>query len=162
MRSAANRLADLAGGETLAMIPSGSRAERSQCDIPPCKRGGCRSRAGSVQAAWKAVSSAYLADQPIDLRSRSLRPRSQTLGTHTPADARSVQLEVFYDRHDPWMKTAIFYGLAIVLFGVSRLVLTKPLTAFALACTAVGIGEHLLGVGLRVAILNRAPRKQHV
>ena len=157
VRSAANRLADLAGGETLAMIPSGLAPNGLSATFRRASAAAADPGAESVQAAWKAVGSAYLADQPIDTQVAQLEAAIAALGTHTPADARSVQLEVFYDRHDPWMKTAIFYGLAIVLFGVSRLVLTKPLTALALACTAVGIGEHLLGVGLRVAILNRAP-----
>ncbi len=152
VRGAANRLADLASGETLAMIPSGKgiafRRASGQSSDPG---------ADSARTAWAAIGVAYAAGRSIDAEVDQLSKAIASLGTIERADARTVELEVFYDRHDPWMKTAIFYGLAIVLFGVSRLVLNGPLTIAALACTAVGMAEHVLGVGLRVAILGRAP-----
>ena len=52
-------------------------------------------------------------------------------GTLDQKAARAVELEVFYDRHDPWRNTTMLYGLAIVLFGVSRLMFKTPLTVAA-------------------------------
>jgi cytochrome c-type biogenesis protein CcsB len=68
-----------------------------------------------------------------------------------------VNLEVFYDRHQPWRWTAVLYGLAIVTLGLSRLALRRPLVVLAVLLAAAGVTEHALAVGLRVAILGRAP-----
>jgi cytochrome c-type biogenesis protein CcsB len=152
IRSAANRLADLAAGEMLAVIPSGEGKAWRRASAQGAEPG-----AEAVQAAWKAVGAAYVGGQPIDSAVEQLQKAIAALGVPTQAEAKAVELEVFYDRHDPWMKTAIFYGLALILFGVSTLILKKPMTILALVSTAIGIGEHLLGIGLRVAILNRAP-----
>ncbi len=152
VRTAANRVAELASGAPLAMIPSPS--------------GGAFLRAGpltsdpgaeSVQQAWQVLGAAYVAGEPITPAVEQLRSAINALGTLSPSEARAVKWEVFYDRHDPWTKTAIFYGLAIVIFGLSRLMFTRPLTILALACTAIGVAEHILGVALRILILNRAP-----
>ncbi len=152
IRGAANRLADLAGGETLAIVPSGLSKTFRRASALAADPG-----VESVQAAWAAVGTAWAAGQSIDGAVGQLESSIAALGTLEATDARAIGLELFYDRHDPWMKTAVFYGLAIVLFGISRLVLTRPLTIAALVCTAIGMGEHLMGIGLRVAILGRAP-----
>lgn len=152
IRSAANRLADLAAGEMLAVIPSAEGKAWRRASAQGAEPG-----AEAVQAAWKAVGAAYVGGQPIDSAVEQLQKAIAALGVPTQAEAKAVELEVFYDRHDPWMKTAIFYGLALILFGVSTLILKRPMTILALVSTAIGIGEHLLGIGLRVAILNRAP-----
>lgn len=152
VRGAANRIADLAGGMALPIIPAPGKDGYKKASAGMANPG-----AEAVQDAWKAVGAAYIAGKPLDAEVAALEKAIAALGTPSARDAKSVKLETFYDRHDPWLKTAIFYGLAIVLFGVAQLGLKKPMTILALAATAIGIGEHLLGVGLRVAILDRAP-----
>ncbi len=152
VRSAANRIAGLAGGEPLAIIPSGPGQAFRVASALSADPG-----AEAVQAAWKAIGAAYAAGQPIGPAVEQLERAVASLGTLGETEARNVGLELFYDRHDPWLKTAIFYGLAIVLFGAAQLILKRPLTVAALLCTAIGIAEHLLGIGLRIAILERAP-----
>jgi len=152
VRQAANRIADLAGGVPLAMIPAPGKDGYKKASAGMADPG-----AEGVQAAWTAIGAAYVAGKPIEAEVAALEKAIAALGTPSANDAQSVRLETFYDRHDPWMKTAIFYGLTIVLFGVAQLGLKKPMTILALAATGVGVAEHLLGVGLRVAILDRAP-----
>lgn len=152
IRSAANRIAELAGGDPLAVVPSAGGATFRRAGPQMADPG-----AETVQEAWKAVGEAYIAGQPIGPAVEQLEKAIAALGALEPTDARSVSLELFYDRHDPWTKTAIFYGLAIVVFGFSRLFLKKPLTVVAAALTGIGVLEHVLGVALRVLILNRAP-----
>jgi cytochrome c-type biogenesis protein CcsB len=152
LRGAANRIAELASGGTLAMIPSAPGQAYRHVSAQAADPG-----AESAQAAWKAIAGAYVGGLPIDAQVDQLDKAIAALGKPTEHDARSVRLEYFYDRHNPWRKTAVFYGLAVVLFGVSQLILKKPMTVLALLATAIGIGEHILGVALRVMILNRAP-----
>lgn len=152
VREAANRIANIAGGDTLAIIPSGEGKAYRHASAQMADPG-----AEQVQAAWAEVGKAYVAGQPLTAAVEQLEKAIAALGTPTATEARTVSLEYFYDRHHPWVKTAMFYGLAIVTFGVSRLMLRKALTWLALGFTAIGIVEHLLGIGLRVAILQRAP-----
>ena len=152
IRGAANRIAELAGGMPLAVVPSPAGAAYRKASSLGGDPG-----TESVQTAWKTLGAAYAKGQPLGSEVQQLEKAIAGLGTPAADAARGVRMEVFYDRHDPWMKTAIFYGLALVVFGVSRLVMTRPLTMLALACTAIGMIEHAMGVGLRVAILGRAP-----
>lgn len=152
VNNAANRIANLAGGDPLAIIPSGAGKAFRRAGLSAADPG-----AESVQAAWAEIGKAYVAGQSITPAVANLEMAIGALGKLEATEDRAVKLEFFYDRHDPWMKTAIFYGLALALFGVSRLVMTRVLTFAALACTALGIGEHALGVALRVMILGRAP-----
>lgn len=152
IRGAANRIAELAGGETLAMIPSGTAKAFRRASAQMADPG-----AESVQAAWKAIGAAHAAGQPIGGAVDQLAQAINALGTLEASETRAVRLEYFYDRHNPWRKTAVFYGLAILAFGASSLVLKRPLIILALVLTAAGVAEHLLGIALRVAILERAP-----
>jgi cytochrome c-type biogenesis protein CcsB len=155
---AANRIAGMASGESIAMVPTGPGK-------PFLKVGLAETASGTepVQSALKAFAQAYAASASsgstaeLNAAAGELRRAIDAVGRLEPAEARSVGLELFYDRHNPWRKTAVFYGLSIVIFGLSRLMLRKPLVLAALACAAIGVVEHFLGIGLRVAILNRAP-----
>lgn len=152
VRAAANRVAELASGMTLAIIPSGPGQAFRHASATTADPG-----AEAVQAAFKAVGQAYAAGQQTTTAVEQLEKAINSMGALSEKEARGVGLELFYDRHDPWLKTAMFYGLALVLFGLSRLFLTRIMTTLALAATALGIGEHALGVGLRIVILDRAP-----
>src|SRR5262249_10382690 len=113
--------------------------------------------AEQVRDALASLAAAYAADGPILAQSEQVRTAIESIGRLELGAARSVRLELLYDHYSPWRKTALFYGLSLVLFGVSRLGLRRPMTMLALAAGAIGIAEHLLGLGLRVAILGRAP-----
>jgi cytochrome c-type biogenesis protein CcsB len=152
LNGAANRIASLASGEPLAVIPGAPGQAFRHASHLAADPG-----AEAVKSAWAAVASAYAANQPIEAAVDGLQKAIASLGVLTPEESRGVSLELFYDQHDPWLKTAMFYGLAIALFGLSRLVMPRILTGAALAATGLGIAEHLLGIVLRIAILNRAP-----
>ena len=152
VREAANRIANLADGEMLAVVPGGAGQSYRHASAAGADAG-----LEQVQAAWQALGKAYAADEPIGQAVDGLRQAIAAAGTPTAQEQRAVDLEVFYGRHRPWMNTAVLYGLAIVLFGLSRLMLKTPLTWLALLCTFGGMAEHVLGVALRVMILNRAP-----
>lgn len=149
---AANRIAAMASGEPVAIVPAGPGK-------PFLKVGLNEAPAGTepVQAAMKAFAAAYAGKGDLNAAAGELRRAIDAVGTLQPSEARAVRLELFYDRHNPWQNTAVFYGLSIVLFGLSRLMLRRALVVAALACAAIGVVEHVLGVGLRVAILGRAP-----
>lgn len=152
IRGSANRIAELAAGEPLAIIPTGQGKAFRRAGPLSTDPG-----TESVQAAWKELGKAYIANQSLAAAVDTLEKSIAGLGKAEPAEARAVELEVFYDRHDPWMKTAIFYGLALMFFGVSRLILKSPMVIAALVCTTLGMAEHITGVILRVLILDRAP-----
>jgi len=152
IRNAVEKIASFANGEPIAIVPQGAgkpflRAGQSAGD-PSTE---------SVRTAMAALGKAYLAGGSVESEAKALQREIDAAGRVGPAEARAVRLELFYDRHNPWRQTAVFYGLAIVFFGLSRLTLRKPLLAIAGVCTAIGIAEHILGIGLRVAILGRPP-----
>lgn len=151
-RSAANRLADLAGGAPLAMIPGAPGGEFARVGPLVADPG-----AEGAQQAWKQIGEAYASGQPMMPGVDALERAVASLGTLPADDARAVKFELFYDRYNPWSKTAMLYGLAIVLFGFSRLALRRPLMLAAAACTGLAVLIHALGIGLRVVILGRAP-----
>ncbi|MFZ4573669.1 MAG: cytochrome c biogenesis protein [Phycisphaerales bacterium] len=152
IRQAANRIANLASGEPIAIVPSADGPAFGRVSAVSCDPG-----LESVQAAWTAIGTAYRAGQPLDSSVSQLEQAVAAFGKISDKQARAVRLEVFYDRHQPFRKTAVFYALAMVLLGVSRLVLKKPLAMLAIASTALGVVEHAMGVGLRILILERAP-----
>ncbi|MCC6229230.1 MAG: cytochrome c biogenesis protein CcsA [Phycisphaerales bacterium] len=152
IRNAANRVAEFASGLTLPIIPSQPGQAFRHASAQTADPG-----AEAVQAAFKEVAQLYTSGQPVTPAVEKLESAINAMGALTENDARNVRLEIFYDNHDPWVKTAVFYGLALVLFGFSRLVMKNIMLTLGLAATVIGIGEHILGVALRVIILNRAP-----
>lgn len=152
IRDAVERVAGFVDGLTLPIVPSGPGKPFRRVGI-----GGGEPGTEAVRVALASIGQAYMAGGSIQAQTEELRKAIATLGVLEASDARSVKLEMFYDRHRPYLLTAVFYGLAIVVFGVSRLILRRPLTMLAIASAAIGVVEHLLGVGLRVAILGRAP-----
>ncbi len=152
IRNAANRVAEFASGLTLPIIPSQPGQAFRHASAQTADPG-----AEAVQVAFKEVAQLYTSGQPVTPAVEKLESAINAMGALTENDARNVRLEIFYDNHDPWVKTAVFYGLALVLFGFSRLVMKNIMLTLGLAATVIGIGEHILGVALRVIILNRAP-----
>lgn len=152
VRNAANRVAEFASGLTLPIIPSQPGQAFRHASAQTADPG-----AEAVQAAFKEVGRLYTTGQPTTPAVEKLESAINAMGALTENDARNVRLEIFYDNHDPWRKTAYCYGLALVFFGFSRLFLKNIMVTLALAATVLGIGEHVLGVILRVVILDRAP-----
>ena len=152
LSSAINRVAALAGGEPLALVPTGAGKPFLNVGLSHADPG-----TEKVVAALRSLSAAYSSKAALDEPVAQFAAAINAAGQLDPVTARGVGLELFYDRHDPWRKTTLLYGLAIVLFGLSRLMWRKPLVTAAIIATGLGIAEHLLGIGLRIAILQRAP-----
>ncbi len=152
LSNAANRMAALTSGAPMPLVPAGE----GKAFLTVGLSGGAPGTE-AVRTALQSLSGAYTARADLGAPVTALRSAIDAAGTLPASDARAIGLEVFYDRHNPWRKTQYFYGLAILTFSVSRLCLRKPLVIAAVIATAAGIAEHILGVGLRVAILHRAP-----
>lgn len=150
--NAANKTAALTSGQSIAIIPG----EPGKAFLNAGISGGDPGTE-QVRSAMQAFADAYKSDADVAAQVAAIKAAISAAGKLTEADANSVRLEVFYDRHDPWRKTQVFYGLAIVAFALSRLTLRKPLVVIALVATAAGVAEHVMGISLRVAILHRAP-----
>ena len=149
---AANKIAGLAAGEQLAIVPDSAS--------PTYRRVGLSGAAPGtepVQAALRRLAAAYTSGTGLDAAVAEFRSSIDTLGKPSSNESRSVSLELFYNRHAPWTNTQIAYGLAMVLFGLSRLFWRRSMVTAAVIVTAIGILEHFLGIGLRMAILERAP-----
>lgn len=110
-----------------------------------------------VQSAFAAFGRAYAAGEPLDAPARAFADSVARAGTLQPNEARNVSMELFYNSHQPWRKTQIAYTLAIIAFGASRLFLRKPMLVVATLAGVWGVAEHILGIILRVGILDRAP-----
>jgi len=115
-----------------------------------------------VQAAFSALAEAYIRSggantQDLSARVEDLRAAIGECGSVAPKVQRAIDLEAFMNRHKPWMLTAVAYGMAILVFGLSRLCLRTPLMILAGILLAWGIAEHSLGIALRIIILDRAP-----
>lgn len=152
VRSSVNRLANIAGGEMLAIIPTAPGESFRFVSTMGGDDGTER-----VQAALAAIGAEYVAGRPIGAKVEELENAIAALGTLTPAEQRRVNLELFYDAHHPYRKAAMFYTLSLILFGVSCLVFRKALIVAAIVAASAGAIEHVMGIGLRVAILERVP-----
>ncbi len=152
LRDAVEHLLSLNHGQPLAIVPM----PRGQAYL---KAGLSQGDAGTetVQQALRALASAYSTGANLDPPADALASAIRQLGDLDPADARSARLELFYNHHQPWRMTAYAYALSLILFGLSRLAQRRPLTIAATIAAAWGVGEHLLGLALRIAILERAP-----
>ncbi len=150
--NAANNMAALTSGQSIAIVPG----EPGKAFLNAGINGGDPGTE-QVRTAMQAFADAYKSGADAAPQVTALKNAIASTGALSEADARSVRLEVFYDRHNPWRKTQYFYGLAIIAFGLSRLTLRKPLIIIALLATAAGVAEHIMGISLRVAILHRAP-----
>lgn len=152
IRSSVNRLANLAGGEMLPIIPGKPGESFRVASILGADPG-----AESVQVALAAVGTEYAAGRPISGKVEELEKAIAALGTLTPQEATRVGYELFYDSHLPYRKAATFYTLSLVLFGVSCLMFRKVFVVLAILAGAAGAIEHVMGITLRVLILERVP-----
>jgi len=110
-----------------------------------------------VQAAMRAFGQAYRAGEPLDAPAAAFSDAVVSTGNLTEQQAKGIDLELFYNSHKPWVMSALAYGLSIVVFGLSRLRFRKPLVYLAVALGVWGVAEQILGMGLRIGILDRAP-----
>ncbi|CAG0961240.1 Cytochrome c biogenesis protein CcsA [Phycisphaerales bacterium] len=150
--NSANRILALAGGEQLALIPG----EPGKTFLNVGLSGGSPGTE-QVRTALQAFATAYTTNGNLNDAAAQVRRSIDSIGKLPAKEARAVSLELFYDSHNPWRMTEYLYGLAIILFGLSTLCLRKPLITLAIIATAGGVIEHMLGIGLRIAILDRAP-----
>lgn len=155
VRGAIHRLSLFMDGEPLLIVPQ----PKGKTFLVAGIRGGDPGTE-QVQAAFTNLSKAYTSGGDMNAAVDALVDAINAAGSIDPADLKRVNYELFYNSHKPWLMTAILYGVAIVLFGVSRIagaVLRKPLVILAILCGVAGIVEHCLGITLRVLILERAP-----
>lgn len=152
LSGALDRLAGFASGEQLAIVPPNEGNEFRRVGLNGGDPG-----TEQVQQALRDVQAAYLSSQPMDGPVARLVDAVHSAGHLNAHDLRSVHLETFYNAHRPWRMTQYAYGLAIVVFGLSRLMFRRPLTTLAMLLGLWGVGEHATGVALRTIILQRAP-----
>ncbi len=152
IQGAIERVSSLSSGQPLPLVPAGPGKTFLRAGTGSADPG-----AEGVQAAITALGRAYVAGQSMDAAVDQLRTAIAAAGQADPASDRAVSLELFYNKHHPWRMAAYGYGLAIVLFGLSTLAMRRWLLIAAILAGLWGVAEHVLGVGLRVAILGRAP-----
>lgn len=110
-----------------------------------------------VTRALAAFGQAYVQGVGVDAAADELVRAVQAAGTLDAKTARAVDLELKYNTYRPWLLTAMGYALALVLFGISRLTLRKVFITLGALATIGAAAVHMIGIGLRVAILGRAP-----
>lgn len=76
---------------------------------------------------------------------------------YTDTLRKTVELEVFYNDHNPWRWGAIASALSLLMLGMAWLTRWKITYALAGLLIAWCVVEQTLGLGLRIAILDRAP-----
>lgn len=121
--------------------------------------------------AWRAVhvgdpgdvsllplQTAYLADGDIEQAVRDLRESIDAHGAGvTEQEATRVGLELWYNTHRPWIKSAMGYGLALVFLGCAGLWSRRIWSILAGAAMLFGVAEHVAGVVVRSIVLQRPP-----
>ncbi len=151
LSNAVHRLNQFVSREPLPIVPrAGERFLR-------VSEAGGEPGTEKAQAAMRAFGEAYRAGKPLDAPATALADALTETGHITDKQARAIRLELFYNAHKPWRMTAYAYALSIIMFGLSRLMLRKPLVILAVLLGVWGVAEHTLGIGLRVGILGRAP-----
>ena len=151
LSNAVHRLNQFASREPLPIVPrAGERFLR-------VGEAGGEPGTEKVQAAMRAFGEAYRSGKPLGAPVTALADALTETGRITDKQARAIRLELFYNAHKPWRMTAYAYALSIIMFGLSRLFLRKPLVIIAVLLGVWGVAEHALGIMLRVGILGRAP-----
>lgn len=152
VRAAVERVSAFATGMPLPLVPTGPGGTYLRAGMAAADPG-----AEPVRRALQELGRAYTAGQSPADAVENLHQAVQAAGTPDEPSARNVRLELFYNAHGPWRMTAVAYGLALILFGLSRLTLRRTLVIAAALVAAFGVAEHVLGITLRTAILDRAP-----
>ncbi len=115
------------------------------------------SGAAEVQAAFAAFGAAYVAGEEVEAKATALASAIDAAAPISPETKRRIDLELFYNQHQPFLMTAVAYGLALVTLGLSKLTLRKPLLVVAGLFIAWGTVEQFIGLYIRTAVLDRAP-----
>jgi cytochrome c-type biogenesis protein CcsB len=152
LQAAVERIASFASGTKLAVVPP--KEGRIYLGASPTI---ADPGAEGVRDALAAFGLAYKSGAPLEGPAAAIVTAIKAAGTPSAEDMRAVRLETFYNSHRPWIMTAVAYGLSLVFFGLSRVALRRVLCALAIAAAIWGMGEHILGMVLRVGILGRAP-----
>jgi cytochrome c-type biogenesis protein CcsB len=151
LSNAVHRLNQFASRTPLPIVPRGDE------EFLRVSETGGQPGTEPVRQAMGSFGEAYRAGLPLDAPAAALVEAVETTGRLTEAQARGVGLELFYNDHKPWRMSAYAYALSIIVFGMSRLFFRRPLVFVAVALGVLGVAEQLLGMGLRVGILHRAP-----
>jgi len=113
--------------------------------------------AEDVQAALLSMRDAYVSTEDMLAPTESLIASIESRSAPEPSLARKIDLELLYNRHNPWRMSAIATVLALLLLSARWLVRSRILTALVALAIAWAIAEQAFGLGLRVLILGRAP-----
>lgn len=111
----------------------------------------------AASAAWAALGRAYVAGSGEDAAADAFISAVKAASLPDADASNAVKFELAYNRYQPWLLTAYGYGAAIILLGLSRLTLRKPLVILTAVAATFGVAMHLGGITLRVLVLGRAP-----
>jgi cytochrome c-type biogenesis protein CcsB len=110
-----------------------------------------------VRRALVALGEAYRTGGPVGQRVDELRASIDGIASVEARHASHVRTELFLNNHRPWQMAATAYIGALVLLGLSRIMLRRILTVAAVAVAVFGVGEHVVGLVLRGIILEHVP-----
>ncbi len=152
LQAALERVASLVEGQPLPIVPVPGHK--------PFLRAGPKGGSPGTEKVTNALAAfgqAYVAGKGVDEAADALVAAVRAAGTLDEQTAKAVGFELSYNKFQPWLMTSIIYALALVIFGVSRLTMRKPLIALGALVTLAGVATHATGIALRIAILGRAP-----
>ncbi len=148
-------IAGFMNGRRLAIVPhAGDETFMEVGTISAAS--GAESVLDEFQAFGQAYASGASPDELTTLAT-ALRSAIDEVAMPSESTARAVNYEVFYNNHNPWLWTAWLYGLAIVAIGLSAVCFRRTLFVIGLVFVLWGTAEQIMGLGLRVVILGRAP-----
>jgi cytochrome c-type biogenesis protein CcsB len=152
LQAALDRAATLVEGQPLPIVPNGPGK-------PFLHAGVIRSDPGaeSVGEALKLFGKAYITNSGLDAAADNLVASIEKAGKPDPAARNTISLELTYNKFQPWLVTSCTYALGLIIFGISRLTLRKPLIILGSLVTLAGVCTHVAGIAMRIAILGRAP-----
>ncbi len=110
-----------------------------------------------VIAAWATFKNAYTTKQNLLQAVQELKTALSVAGTVDGDLARRVEMEVLYNKRNPWISSAFSYGLSIVAFGCAGLFLTRIMTGAGIFFMVGGMGLQVYGLWMRMVILSRPP-----
>lgn len=152
LQSALDRIATFIDGEPLPIVPAAAGK-------PFLRAGPTKGDPGTekVVAALAAFGKAYTSGAGVDAAADDLVRAIQSTGVMDRKSAQAVSVEVAYNKYQPWLITSVLYALALVLLGVSRLAMKRVFLIAGSVVTVLAVAAHITGVGMRIAILGRAP-----
>jgi len=110
-----------------------------------------------VQLALAELAAQYVSGADPRPQVRNLAKAIAAVAPLDAKAARQVELELLYNHHQPWRKTAFALGLAIIFLGLAPIFWRKLLWTAGLACVLWAVAEQVLGLALRTMILDRVP-----